>query len=150
MEVIASFFLDLVKDAKEKEETKTDDSSNSSEVENPDESVPETNSENTIDSTAETTVDEEKQLPENSDKKPESIEKIVSDKKTDVKVASTTSTDDVVKNCNSDSEDNLIEIEDPDDYLMYLEATLKKIHTRFYQFYEENKTVSNLLILGFS
>lgn len=38
-------------------------------------------------------------------------------------------------------EDNLIEIEDPDDYLMYLETILMKIHSRFYEFYDETTQV---------
>lgn len=38
-------------------------------------------------------------------------------------------------------DDNLIEIEDPDDYLLYLEAILMKIHTRFYEYYDESKQV---------
>lgn len=38
-------------------------------------------------------------------------------------------------------DDNLIVIEDPDDYLMYLETILKKIHGRFYEFYDETKQV---------
>lgn len=61
--------------------------------------------------------------------------------------SSTTSTEESVKNFNSDSEDNLIEIEDPDDYLLYLETILKKIHQRFYTFYEENKTVSKIIFV---
>lgn len=40
-------------------------------------------------------------------------------------------------------DDNLIEIEDPDDYLLYLEAILLKIHTRFYAYYDENKQVNS-------
>lgn len=51
------------------------------------------------------------------------------------------STDESSKNVNSDSDDNLIDVEDPDDYLLYLEEILKKIHKRFYKFYEENKSV---------
>lgn len=47
-----------------------------------------------------------------------------------------------VKIINSDSEDNLIEIEDPDDYLMYLEAILEKIHERFYRLYESTQKVT--------
>lgn len=39
-------------------------------------------------------------------------------------------------------DDNLIEIEDPDDYLMYLETILMKIHARFYEFHDETKQVS--------
>lgn len=38
-------------------------------------------------------------------------------------------------------DDNLIEIEDPDDYLLYLEAILMKIHKRFYEYYDEHKQV---------
>lgn len=38
-------------------------------------------------------------------------------------------------------DDNLIEIEDPDDYLMYLETILMKIHARFYEFYDDTTQV---------
>lgn len=38
-------------------------------------------------------------------------------------------------------DDNLIEIEDPDDYLMYLEAILFRCHARFYSYYDDTKQV---------
>lgn len=37
--------------------------------------------------------------------------------------------------------DNLIDVEDPDDYLMYLEPILTQIHTRFYDHYDNTKSV---------
>lgn len=40
--------------------------------------------------------------------------------------------------------DNMIDIEDPDDYLLYLEIILKRIHDRFYSNYAENSTVTML------
>lgn len=46
----------------------------------------------------------------------------------------------------SDS-DQLIEIEDPDDYLLYLEQILTKIHTRFYEIYESSKEIPDLKVL---
>lgn len=39
------------------------------------------------------------------------------------------------------SDDNLIEIEDPDDYLLYLESILQRIHSRFYEIYSEHNQV---------
>lgn len=42
---------------------------------------------------------------------------------------------------NSAGDDTLIDIEDPDDYLLYLETILLKIHTRFYSHYDETKQV---------
>lgn len=39
------------------------------------------------------------------------------------------------------SADKLIQSEDSDDYLLYLESILLKIHSRFYEFYDENKQV---------
>lgn len=48
------------------------------------------------------------------------------------------------KTTNELPEDNLIEIEDPDDYLLYLETSLKKIHQRFYAFYDEHKQIPDL------
>lgn len=41
----------------------------------------------------------------------------------------------------SDSDDNLIDVEDSDDYLLYLETILKTIHSRFYSYYEDHEKV---------
>uniref|UniRef100_A0A336LUZ3 RNA polymerase II subunit A C-terminal domain phosphatase n=1 Tax=Culicoides sonorensis TaxID=179676 RepID=A0A336LUZ3_CULSO len=46
-----------------------------------------------------------------------------------------------------DSEENLIEVEDPDDYLLYLEIILKKIHTAFYEIYDKEKKIPDLKTL---
>lgn len=48
---------------------------------------------------------------------------------------------------NEDLDVNLIEIEDPDDYLLYLEQILKLIHTRFYQIIDNTKKIPDLKIL---
>ncbi|KAJ8929197.1 hypothetical protein NQ314_018146 [Rhamnusium bicolor] len=40
----------------------------------------------------------------------------------------------------SSNEDNLIEIEDPDDYLVYLEEVLKMIHREFYEQHDKMKS----------
>ncbi|XP_055848232.1 RNA polymerase II subunit A C-terminal domain phosphatase [Episyrphus balteatus] len=40
-----------------------------------------------------------------------------------------------------------IEIEDPDDYLLYLEVILKNIHRRFYEIYDETKEIPDLKII---
>ncbi|XP_055627191.1 RNA polymerase II subunit A C-terminal domain phosphatase [Toxorhynchites rutilus septentrionalis] len=45
------------------------------------------------------------------------------------------------------SDDNLIHIEDPDDYLLYLEHILLKIHQTFYQEYEKTQKISDLKTL---
>lgn len=47
----------------------------------------------------------------------------------------------IKSNNTSDTEENLIEIEDPDDYLLYLEQILKKIHKKFYEVFDEKKQV---------
>lgn len=44
-------------------------------------------------------------------------------------------------------EDNLVEIQDPDDYLLYLESILKLIHERFYEMYDRNKDIPDLKML---
>lgn len=46
-----------------------------------------------------------------------------------------------------DDEDNLIEVQDPDDYLLYLESILQKIHERFYQQYDKTKEIPDLKYL---
>lgn len=47
----------------------------------------------------------------------------------------------------SDAEDNLIEVEDPDDYLLYLELILKKIHTAFFDLYAADGVLPDLKTL---
>lgn len=47
----------------------------------------------------------------------------------------------------SDNEENLIEVEDPDDYLLYLEIILKKIHEAFYEIYTKEKEIPDLKTL---
>lgn len=42
---------------------------------------------------------------------------------------------------NSVGDDILIDVEDPDDYLLFLEGILFKIHSRFYTHYDETKQV---------
>ncbi|XP_055687148.1 RNA polymerase II subunit A C-terminal domain phosphatase [Lutzomyia longipalpis] len=51
------------------------------------------------------------------------------------------------KTSTSETEDNLIEIEDPDDYLLYLENILLKIHRRFYELYEKTGEIPDLKVL---
>lgn len=47
----------------------------------------------------------------------------------------------------SDIEENLIEVEDPDDYLLYLAIILKKIHEAFYEIYSKQKEIPDLKTL---
>lgn len=47
----------------------------------------------------------------------------------------------------SSDEDNLIEVEDPDDFLLYLEAILKKVHQTFYERYEQEGKLPDLKVL---
>lgn len=50
----------------------------------------------------------------------------------------------------SDSDADMVDVEDPDDYLMYLESILIKIHDRFYSFYETNNKVTPYSSWNFS
>ncbi|SPP73739.1 blast:RNA polymerase II subunit A C-terminal domain phosphatase [Drosophila guanche] len=59
--------------------------------------------------------------------------------------AATTSKIPIVK-VNHD-EGKLIEIEDPDDYLLYLEVILRNIHKRFYAIYDETMEIPDLKII---
>lgn len=43
-----------------------------------------------------------------------------------------------------DASDSLVEISDPDDYLLYLESILKQIHSRFYEIYDQTKEIPDL------
>lgn len=63
----------------------------------------------------------------------------------DVVVPNTPGTSKVVEK--KSKEDDLIEIEDPDDYLLYLEQILKKIHDNFYKIYDSDKSISDLKAL---
>jgi RNA polymerase II subunit A-like phosphatase len=45
------------------------------------------------------------------------------------------------------AEDNMVEIQDPDDYLLYLETILVKIHTRFYEQYDKTGEIPDLKML---
>lgn len=47
-----------------------------------------------------------------------------------------------------DVEENLIEVEDPDDYLLYLEQVLRKIHQKFYNIYESTNEVNCFLSIS--
>lgn len=47
---------------------------------------------------------------------------------------------------NSAGDDTLIDVEDPDDYLLYLESILMKIHSRFYTHYGETEQVTFIYI----
>lgn len=60
---------------------------------------------------------------------------------TDGKVI-TSAIDEPSKSSTSDSEDNLVDVEDSDDYLLHLEAILKTIHARFYSYYKEHGKVN--------
>ncbi|XP_058456191.1 RNA polymerase II subunit A C-terminal domain phosphatase [Malaya genurostris] len=48
------------------------------------------------------------------------------------------------KKSKSEQNSKLIEIEDPDDYLLYLEHILLKIHQTFYEMYDKTKKISDL------
>lgn len=54
--------------------------------------------------------------------------------------------DEPSKSSISDSEDNLVDVEDSDDYLLHLEAILKTIHARFYSYYKEHGKVETSFI----
>lgn len=91
---------------------------------------------------------EEATKEENTSSEPvEKSEENKSDKKEQSEKQSAekeSSTDDSNKKDKSDKdeEENLIEIEDPDDYLLYLEHILMKIHETFYEEYEKTKQVT--------
>lgn len=73
---------------------------------------------------------------------PEKSEAKTNDESDDQKVESVDST--IKLSCieeNSAGDDTLIDVEDPDDYLLYLESILLKIHTRFYSHYNETEQV---------
>lgn len=46
-----------------------------------------------------------------------------------------------------ENDDNLVEIQDPDDYLLYLESILKMIHEKFYETYDKTKEIPDLKML---
>lgn len=62
-------------------------------------------------------------------------------------LASSTSKISATDENSATSDDTLIDIEDPDDYLLYLETILVKIHTRFFAQYDETKQMPDLKTL---
>ncbi|EDW32895.1 GL10108 [Drosophila persimilis] len=96
-------------------------------------------SENSKDSTSVPKANETNDLVESSTS--------LTDKENQISVedAATTSTSPIVK-VNHD-EGKLIEIEDPDDYLLYLEVILRNIHKRFYAIYDETMEIPDLKII---
>ncbi|XP_064542540.1 RNA polymerase II subunit A C-terminal domain phosphatase [Drosophila montana] len=110
-------------------------------------------------------------VPSESSKGSNNAEKLVPKKEDDESIASSTSgddkrlaegdddaaktNDDVATTSQSNcpnvkiSNDGLkqIEIEDPDDYLLYLEVILRNIHKRFYAIYDETTEIPDLKII---
>lgn len=58
------------------------------------------------------------------------------------------SADEPAKIATSNSDDNLIDVEDSDDYLLHLETILKTIHARFYSYYKEHEKVRIAILNG--
>ncbi|XP_033254090.1 RNA polymerase II subunit A C-terminal domain phosphatase-like [Drosophila miranda] len=102
-------------------------------------SVPKVYGNTEIDSEASAEANETNDLVESSTS--------LTDKENQISVedAATTSTSPIVK-VNHD-EGKLIEIEDPDDYLLYLEVILRNIHKRFYAIYDETMEIPDLKII---
>ncbi|XP_026841478.1 RNA polymerase II subunit A C-terminal domain phosphatase [Drosophila persimilis] len=102
-------------------------------------SVPKVDGNTEIDSKASAEANETNDLVESSTS--------LTDKENQISVedAATTSTSPIVK-VNHD-EGKLIEIEDPDDYLLYLEVILRNIHKRFYAIYDETMEIPDLKII---
>lgn len=53
----------------------------------------------------------------------------------------------VKQSSQDENDDNLVEIQDPDDYLLYLESILKLIHKSFYESYDKSKEIPDLKTL---
>lgn len=78
--------------------------------------------------------DESEKKQEQPDEKEEQLEKTdknINDEKIDDEISTV-------------DDDNLVEIQDPDDYLLYLEPILMKIHERFYKLYNETNEIPDL------
>lgn len=58
------------------------------------------------------------------------------------KMAKTASSED-----KENKDDNLVEIQDPDDYLLYLETILERIHERFYEQYDKTNEIPDMKVL---
>lgn len=87
---------------------------------------------------------------ESEDAKAEKTETNVQDELEKTSTNPSNQKTDIILNSNEDdklpveSEDNLVEISDPDDYLLYLESILKNIHKKFYEVYDETKEIPDL------
>ncbi len=53
------------------------------------------------------------------------------------------------KGSSKDAEDDLVEVEDHDDYLMYLEDILKTVHKAYYELYDQVQLLRMLSWLAF-
>lgn len=51
------------------------------------------------------------------------------------------------QSCDESDSEQLVEIEDPDDYLLYLEQILIKIHARFYEIYDKSNEIPDMKVL---
>ncbi|KAI4468785.1 rna polymerase ii ctd phosphatase [Holotrichia oblita] len=78
-------------------------------------------------------TEEMKQVPDDSGSKNTNEKKDEKVKKTAEKKVENTIVEDNVKKI----EDEFLDVEDPDDYLLYLEDILKKIHAEFYKEYDK-------------
>lgn len=102
-----------------------------------------------IDDKDENIIDDENKIEIDEKLKIDEI-KIIDDKEEkvvdeEIVVTAGTSKNNLEKKTKID--DDLIEIEDPDDYLLYLEQILKKIHESFYKIYDSNKSIPDLKAL---
>lgn len=92
---------------------------------------------NDVVSTTESTESTNQSEVESDTKKIQKENKILRKDSTESKKLSTT----------VNEEDMKVEIEDPDDYLLYLETILTSIYSRFYSIYDESKEIPDLKII---
>ncbi|ALC40754.1 Fcp1 [Drosophila busckii] len=105
--------------------------------------------------------------PTENEKLSNSVDKLTLQKEQDEAIASSTSSEDKSEADATKASDDvastsqipcpnikiipdgqkLIEIEDPDDYLLYLEVILRNIHKRFYAIYDETTEIPDLKII---
>lgn len=145
-------FKEIVK--KKKKEVKTENVSEGADEVKVEEEVkvdPETEKETTKDDEKpeETPAKEEKEPSETSQSSTETEKSEQNCNETKTEDSPKTSDESAVatKKKPVEPDDNLIEVEDGDDYLLYLEDILKKIHQRFYETYDKEKEIPDLKLL---
>lgn len=141
-------FKEILSQASKKRKKREDSEREVSQQPKASDSATEKNEETTKSKDQETTVDEILSKNETDNTKSETVCKDTNDScEKPAEQSSGTFREKESPKVLCDNEENLFEVEDPDDYLLYLEVILKKIHEAFYEIYSKKKKIPDLKTL---